>query len=200
MVVEVPASVADFEAVVGVAPGSYGQVAAATVAGGPTADAAVHVVVNPTAERRLSDSGLGVVLTHESVHAATRSPTSLGADLGGRGSGGLRRAPGLPGRAGRCLRALAGGGAQHGRSRRLYPPTTTSPPMPRSWPWRMRARGPSRSSSPRRTASTRLGRLYTALDTGTSLQEAARPTLGVSERELLAAWRRDLSRRAGRVT
>jgi hypothetical protein len=77
LVVEVPQSRAVFERSLGVAPGSYAAVAAAAwPMSSDTTTAAIHVVVNPDASRRLSVLGRDVLLTHEVVHVVTRSPGS----------------------------------------------------------------------------------------------------------------------------
>jgi hypothetical protein len=77
LVVELPQSRAVFERTLGVPARSYAGVAAAAWPMGPdAATAAIHVVVNPEATDRLSDLGREVLLTHEAVHVATRSPGS----------------------------------------------------------------------------------------------------------------------------
>nr|WP_294691515.1 hypothetical protein [uncultured Friedmanniella sp.] len=76
LVVEVPAGRRAFEAVLGAEPGSYAAIAAVTLPEGPSADAALRVVVNPEVTRTLAPLGVAVVLTHETVHVATRSPDS----------------------------------------------------------------------------------------------------------------------------
>ncbi len=76
LVVEVPASRSAFEAVLGAEPGSYADIAAVALREGPDADAALRVLVNPAVTRALAPVGVAVVLTHETVHVATRSPGS----------------------------------------------------------------------------------------------------------------------------
>lgn len=77
LVVEVPQSRAVFERSLGVSPHSYAAAAAAAwPMGSDTSAASVHVVVNPEASRRLSTLGRDVLLVHEAVHVATRSPGS----------------------------------------------------------------------------------------------------------------------------
>ncbi|MDO5684179.1 MAG: hypothetical protein Q4G46_15320, partial [Propionibacteriaceae bacterium] len=77
--VQLPAAAADFEAVLGVRPGSHRAVAATTWPFGETA----HIVVNPESSSALSDPARQVLLTHEAVHVAT------GAAYGRRGNGPL---------------------------------------------------------------------------------------------------------------
>jgi hypothetical protein len=77
LVVEIPQSRTAFERTLGVPSTSYGQVAAAAwPMGTDTSTAPIHVVVNPEATARLSELGRDVLLTHEAVHVATRSPGS----------------------------------------------------------------------------------------------------------------------------
>lgn len=77
LVVEVPADQDDFERVLGVAAGSYGQIAAVAWPEGPTeATAALRIVVNPALADRLEDDRADVLLTHEATHIATRSAAS----------------------------------------------------------------------------------------------------------------------------
>ena len=77
LVVELPQSRAVFERTLGVPATSYAGVAAAAWPMGPdAATAPIHVIVNPEATDRLSELGREVLLTHEAVHVATRSPAS----------------------------------------------------------------------------------------------------------------------------
>lgn len=78
LVVEVPDSSAELDAVLGVPEGTYRAVAAVTASvDGSTAESApVHVFVNPQEFDRLRRTGAQVVMTHEAVHALTGAPTS----------------------------------------------------------------------------------------------------------------------------
>lgn len=77
LVVEVPSTRAGFERVLGVAPGSYHQIAAVSWPEGPDpGTAAVRIVVNPDLAGRLAPPALRVLLVHEATHVATRSVTS----------------------------------------------------------------------------------------------------------------------------
>jgi len=77
LVVEIPQSRSAFERTIGVPSTSYAGVAAAAwPMGVDTGTAPIHVVVNPEATARLSDLGRDVLLSHEAVHVATRSPGS----------------------------------------------------------------------------------------------------------------------------
>ena len=197
LVIEVPASPADFEAVVGVPPGSYDEVAAAAVSEGPGPDAAVHVVVNPGAERRLSDEGLAVALAHETVHAATRSPTSPAPTWAVEGLADYVALQAYPdARAGvfAPLRAQvrSSGGPVALPADRAFAAGAPGVAMAYATAWSFAQFVADTSGAPA------LGRLYAALDAGTSLAESARPIFGISEKELLEEWHTDVSRRAGR--
>lgn len=78
LVVEVPGSSAELDAVLGVPEGTYRGVAAVTASvDGRTAETSpVHVFVNPEELGRLRRTGAQVVMTHEAVHALTGAPTS----------------------------------------------------------------------------------------------------------------------------
>lgn len=73
LVVEVPADLAGFVRVSGLRDG-FAEAGAVTRLDAP--DAAPRVVVNPVSTRDLSGEGALVLLTHEAVHAAIRSPWS----------------------------------------------------------------------------------------------------------------------------
>jgi hypothetical protein len=74
VVMEAPATVRDFEAVLNKPAGSHGSIAAVTHGAGTTGDA-IRIVVNPRAAQ-LPESDLQSVLEHEMVHIATSSPNS----------------------------------------------------------------------------------------------------------------------------
>lgn len=78
LVVEVPGSSAELDAVLGVPDGTYRGVAAVTasVDGRTEETSPVHVFVNPEELGRLRRTGAQVVMTHEAVHALTGAPTS----------------------------------------------------------------------------------------------------------------------------
>lgn len=78
LVVEVPSSASELDAVLGVPEGTYAGVAAVTASvDGLLADSApVHVFVNPDELGRLRRAGAQVVMSHEAVHAVTGAPSS----------------------------------------------------------------------------------------------------------------------------
>ncbi|RYC05302.1 hypothetical protein [Nocardioides zhouii] len=78
VVVEVPASAADLDETLGVAPGTYAGIAAVTATAGSGTDdeAPVHVFVNPEVTAGLRRAGAQVVMSHELVHVATDAARS----------------------------------------------------------------------------------------------------------------------------
>ncbi|WP_243060337.1 hypothetical protein [Nocardioides sp. SR21] len=72
LVVEVPASVEDLDAVLSSGPGTYDQIAAVTTSddGSLAPGAPVHVFVNPDLYGRLKPTGAQVVMSHEATHVA----------------------------------------------------------------------------------------------------------------------------------
>lgn len=77
VVLEVPGSVKKMARLLGAPESSYQDIAAVTTgeAGKDTSAPADRVTVNPDAYRTLSGDGRHVVLTHETVHVATRTVT-----------------------------------------------------------------------------------------------------------------------------
>lgn len=73
VVVEVPASAADLDETLGATPGTYTAIAGVTATPGSvaSADAPVHVFVNPDVTAGLRRAGAQVVMSHELVHVAT---------------------------------------------------------------------------------------------------------------------------------
>ena len=77
VVIEVPSTQAQFEQIVGAAPGSDSQLAALTYPDAMDARTApMRIMLNPRVMAQESELGIGIVLTHECTHVATRSPAS----------------------------------------------------------------------------------------------------------------------------
>jgi hypothetical protein len=78
LVVEVPRSLAALDRTLDADPGTYDQIAAVTTSsdGSTTADAPVHVFVNPAVYGGLRPTGAQVVMSHEATHVATGAFTS----------------------------------------------------------------------------------------------------------------------------
>ena len=195
LVVQVPATTADFEAVLGVPAGTQSSVAAATLADGPSGESAVRVVVNPAAAERLTATGLAVTLSHEAVHASTRSPASSAPIWAVEGLAdyvALRAHPSAAAGVFAPLRTRL----REQRTVVALPPDSAFAvdaadlDVTYATAWSLCA-FVAENDSPARLAA-----LYAALDQGRSLDQGSRAVLGVSEADLLRAWRRDLTRRA----
>jgi hypothetical protein len=196
LVVEVPGSRRAFEAVLGVEPGSYAAIAAVTLAEGPSNDAALRVVVNPEVTRTLAPLGVAVVLTHETVHVATRSPDSPAPTW---------LVEGLADDVALTAHPDAAAGVADPLLQRVR---AEGPPraLPGDEEFLAGADGLAVSYAEawlacryvRRTYSAAaLQRLYTALDAGRALDEAMNDVLGTDLAGFTAGWRDDLVQQAG---
>ena len=193
VVIEVPAAQRDFESVLGERAGSYASIAAVTYRAGVEGDA-IRIVVNPKAAR-LNSTALQSVLEHELVHVATRSPDTpapMWAEEGLAEWVSIRAHPGQrSGGTDELLLRVRGDGA------------------PRAFP----ADGRFEASADDlelayaeawlacrfiadRYSESQLGRLYAELARGSSLDQASRSTLHLSETELTAEWQAYLDRLA----
>ena len=83
LVVEVPGSAEDLDALLAADPGTYANIAAvsATVDGTLTPTSPAHVFVNPDLFGGLGPEGEQVVITHEATHIATSAPVTGGVPL-----------------------------------------------------------------------------------------------------------------------
>jgi hypothetical protein len=195
LVVEVPASRAAFEAVLGADPGSYAGIAAVALSEGPAAGAALRVVVNPEAIRALTPLGVAVVLTHETVHVATRSPDSPAPTW---------IVEGLADQVALAAHPEAAAGVTEPLLERVR---AEGPPdgLPGDEAFLAGADDLAVSYAAawtlcRHIADTwsaeALQQLYTALDSGQGLDEALSATLDTDERRLTAGWRSALEQQA----
>lgn len=193
LVVEVPATRAGFEAVVGAAPGSYADVAAVTHAEGP--DGAVRVVLNPEAAARLTATGVAVVAVHEAVHVATHSPGSPAPTWAVEGLAdevALAAHPGAAsGVAAPLLRRV-----RAGRLPTAFPADEQFQADPGTALAYAEAWTACRSVADR-YGDAGLQRLYAALDRGEQVDAAAEEALGTTRAALVRRWRADLRRQAG---
>lgn len=80
LVVEVPASATDLDALLAADPGTYTDIAAvsSSVDGTATATSPTHVFVNPELFAAQGPVGEQVIMTHEATHIATRAPVTSG--------------------------------------------------------------------------------------------------------------------------
>lgn len=195
VVVEVPATPADFTAVLGQPADRYAGIAAVAHQVGDGDRPPLRVVVNPRSPSLVTAEQLGDIVRHEVVHVATRSPESAaplwaveglaewvalrgrtdGTSFGTAGLLAAVRQDGPP-------RALPGNeafAAGQGDLNRAYA---------EAW---LACRYVAETYS-----VAALGRLYAELDRGRSLDEASRTVLGVDATALTAGWRRFLVRQA----
>jgi len=191
VVVEVPGSRSDVVRVLGGAPSAYAGTAAVTRPEGPTTDAAVRVVVDPAAA---TGEGLATLLTHETVHVATRSAGSPAPSWVVEGLAELVALEAHPDQRATELSALhdASGDDQDQDPLPADPAFAAGGPgVPGAY---ARAWLACRAVVERR-GTDGLGRLYAALDAGETLDRAATSSLGV-DADTLAGWARDAQRRA----
>ena len=197
LVVELPQSRAAFERTLGVPSTSYADVAAAAwPMGADTSTAPIHVVVNPEATARLSGLGRDVLLTHEAVHVATRSPGSPAPTWLVEGYADRIAYRAHPSAAVPATEAVRDAVRRHG--------------VPRDWPaeedFAPEAADLDLSYDLAWTAARSiamaygddaLNRFYAAVDGGASLEEAAEK-IGTTKRTLRERWRADLTELAAR--
>lgn len=197
LVVEVPATTADFESVVGAAAGTYAEVAAVTIAEGPTPRSAVRVVVNPAAARRLSAEGVAVTLAHEAVHVRTSSAMSPAPTWAVEGLADYVALKSYPGAAATVAAPLWAEIRRSGPPKALpadqaFAVSAGRLDLAYGQAWSV-CRYLAESTSP-----GQLGRLYRELDQGRTLDQAATSVLGMSASKLTEGWRRWLQQRARR--
>lgn len=197
LVVEVPQSRAVFERTIGVPPGSYAAVAAAAWPMGPdTTRAPIHVVVNPEPAGRLTELGRKVLLTHEAVHVAVRSPGSPTPTWLVEGYADQIAYEAWP--AGRvpALRSVERSVRDHGVPTRWpseadFAPDAENLDLAYDLAWTA-----ARSIATVHGADA-LNRFYAAAAAGKSVDEAA-ATIGTTESALRKRWQADLNRLADR--
>jgi hypothetical protein len=192
-VIEVPATQRDFESVLGKPAGSHTSIAAVTHSAGAAGEA-IRIVVNPKAAA-LTSSALQSVLEHEMVHVATRSPdsaapmwveeglaewVSMRAHSGQR-SGGTDEL---------LLRVRSEGAPRALPADRRFEAGASNLELAYAEAWLA-----CRFIADRYSES-RLGQFYAELVRGSSVDEASRSTLQLSETELTAGWRAYLDRLA----
>ena len=189
VVVQVPGNEGDFARALGATPSAYASTAAVTRPEGPTTGAAVRVVVNPAAGAG-SDDELGLLLTHETVHVATRSAASPAPLWVVEGLAELVALEAHPGQRADELAALRGHDPADLPPDRAFAAGGHDVTAAYAQAWLA-----CRAVADRRGAAG-LGRLYVALDDGRTLDRAARSSLGV-DGSTLARWARDERRDAG---
>lgn len=196
VVVEVPATSADFAAVLGQSAERYAGIAAVAHRAGDGDRSPLRVVVNPRAGDLVTGEQLSEILRHEIVHVATRSPESPATLWAVEGLAEWVALRVRPGRESFGTADLLAAVRRDGAPRAL--PADDA----------FRAGGPELNRAYasawlacRHVAETysvpRLGRLYAELDAGRTLDQAATAALGVGAADVTAGWRAELTRRAG---
>lgn len=189
LVVQVPGSASDFASVLGAAPDAYATTAAVTRPEGPTTGAAVRVVVNPAVAGD-PDAELGTVLTHETVHVATRSarsPAPLWAVEGLAEYVALEAHPDQRADELAALRPVGAGAGLPADARFTAGGQDVTAAYAEAWL--------ACQAVAEHRGRTDLGRFYAALDDGRTVQQASRSALGV-DRDTLTGWWRDAVRAA----
>ena len=197
LVVEIPQSRTAFARTLGVPSTTYAQVAAAAwPMGTDTSTAAIHVVVNPEATARLSGLGREVLLTHEAVHVATRSPGSPAPTWLVEGYAdriAYRAHPSADAPATKTVRdAVRRQGVP-----RDWPAEEDFAPEAGDLDLRYDLAWTAARSIAMAYGDEALNRFYAAVDGGASLEHAAEK-IGSTEQQLRARWRADLAELAAR--
>jgi len=196
LVVEVPATRQAFERVLGVPPGSYAEMAAVAWPTGPAADAsALRVVVNPTATARLDATSVAVLLAHEVVHVATRSPASSAPTWLVEGYADYLAYAAYPSAQPAAARDLLA----EVRAPRRLPTDADFAPGSRSLPLHYAAAWSACRFVATETSPAALARLYRLADAGRPVDAAVRTALGTDLGTLTERWRRDLAAQAERA-
>ena len=193
VVIEVPATERNFTSVLGKPAGSYASIAAVTHPAGTTGDA-IRIVVNPKAAQ-LNSSDLQSVLEHEMVHVATRSPNSpapIWAEEGLAEWVSLRAHPDQRSEGtDELLARVRGDGAPNSLpSDRQFQAGARNLQVAYAEAW-LACRYIADQYS-----EAQLARFYGELDRGSSVDQASRSTLQLSEAALTAGWRAYLVRLA----
>lgn len=196
VVVEVPATTADFAAVLGQPVDRYAGIAAVAHQVGEGDRPPLRVVVNPRAGTLVTADQLADIVRHEIVHVATRSPESPAPLWAVEGLAEWVALRGRPGRTSFGTAELLTAVRREGPPRSLPPDeafATGEAGLNRAYAEAWLAC--------RYVADTYgvadLGRLYVELDRGRPVDEASQAVLGVGQAELTAGWRRFLVQQAG---
>jgi hypothetical protein len=198
LVVEVPGSSAELDAVLQPTPGEYDNIAAVTTSadGSLTPDTPVRVFVNPVVFGRLKQRGAQVVMSHETTHVATDAtfasvPTWL---LEGFADFVALDHAGVPVdlAAGQILARIRKDGLPDGLpSSRDLDPTANGLGATYEEAW-LACRFLAQEYGARE-----LVRFYRTVTSGSSTQEAFRSVLGTTQQAFVSRWRTDLARLAG---
>ena len=198
LVIELPSSAAAFDQVLGVAPGSYDQIAAVAWPEGPDpSTAAIRVVVNPDLARSMDDDRLAVLITHEATHVLTRSASSPAPIWLVEGFADWVAFARIPASAPPTIELVLSDVRRHGVPEGFptdaeFRPAASDLDLTYGRAWLLCRFIAETWSGPR------LVRLYAAIDDGTAVPVALHDVLGIDEQTLLRRWQTSLAREAGR--
>lgn len=195
VVIEAPATVDHFAAVLGQSAKAYAGIAAVAYQAGVGEAAPLRIVVSPRARTVAREDQLAEILRHEITHLATRSPESAAPLWAVEGLAEWIAVGPEPGRSSSGSADLLAEVRRHGPPRSL--PTDAdfgvgSPNLNRAYAgawlacWHIADR----------YSPAHLGQLYAELDRGRSMDQASRAVLGIGAGEVTDGWRRLLIRRA----
>ena len=196
LVIESPASEAEFDRVLGAPPAQYANIAAVTasVDGSTVTGSPVHVFLNPAQFAKLGPRAARIVVSHESTHVATQAPFTDGmptwliegfADYVALAHAGI----GVQRAAAQVLTRIA----EKGLPDALPSDEDLSPTAPGLGAAYEEAWLVNRFLA-RRYGEPKLIAFYDAIDGGRSVSEAFDQVLGTTEPRFVAAWRADLQR------
>jgi hypothetical protein len=193
VVVEVPATERDFASVLGKPGGSYASIAAVTHRAAAAGDA-IRIVVNPKTAQ-LTSSAVQSVLEHEMVHVATRSPDSPAPTWAEEGLAEWVSMQAHPGQRSEAAdevlaRVRSDGAPRSLPSDRRFQVGARNLKLAYAEAW-LACRFIADQYS-----QAQLGQFYAELARGSSVDEASRDTLQLSEAALTAGWRAYLVRLA----
>jgi hypothetical protein len=198
LVVEVPESSEELDAVLQPQPGEYDNIAAVTTTadGSLASGAPVRVFVNPAVYGRLKERGAQVVMSHETTHVATEAtfatmPTWL---LEGFADFVALDGAGVPVdlAAGQILARIRKDGVPDGLpTRRDLDPTANELGATYEEAWLACRFLAQEYGAPA------MVRFYRTVNGGSSTQQAFRSVLGTSQQDFVSRWRDDLARLAG---
>lgn len=198
LVLEVPATRSAFERLLGVAAGSYAQIAAVSWPEGPDpATAALRIVVNPELAGGLDEQSLRILMTHEVTHVATRSAASPAPSWLVEGFADYVAYDAHPATAGRAeaqllSRVRADGGPRALPDNSRFTPAAADLQRSYAEAW-LACRYLADTYSP-----ASLSRFYRAVDGGADVPAALQSVFGLTEREFTAKWAAQLSAAAQR--
>ncbi len=198
VVVEVPESRGQLDAVLQAAPGQYDNIAAVTTTadGSLAPGAPVRIFINPTVFDKLKDRGAQVVISHETTHVAVDAPFASMPTwlLEGFADYVALAHAGVPVSlaAGQILRRIRAKGLPD-----RLPTTADLDPAATGLGATYEEAWLACRFLASKYGEAKLVAFYGSVNGGASAAEAFRSALGTDQTAFVAAWRRDLARLAG---